>query len=436
MNQKSIYKQFYQKLIYATSVFIIVLSFIFYGFTKSTIYEDISNDLLKDAKLIYKISTNHSPNQEISFKIITNKDTSIDLINVKNVNDITFRRYKADKNHFIELLYPFDKDNNLFIKITKNINDSHKMLNKIFSNVLILGFGGLIMTILYAFAVSKTLLSPIIDISNTLSRMNENSLTKLNTEKFPLEFVSLANSINNLTKKIDNYMKYQKELFIGVAHELKTPLTVMKLKSEITIRKDREIKEYEEVLKINIEEIDKMDKMIGSVLNMGRQEGAQFEKPVEVNIIDFLSSKIKDYKLLANTKKVNLEFVSNAKTFNTIIQPTLLNQIIQNFVQNALKFTPEQNKITIKAIADNSETQKQNSIKIIVLDEGIGCDENIDFFAPFQRKGKESGAGLGLFLAKSAADTLGAKISIKNRKDGISGTIATLQLDIHPLCKI
>ena len=429
MNSKSIYKQFYQKLILATSIFIIILSFIFYGFTKATIYEDISNDLLKDARLIYKLSTTYSHNQE-PFKILTSHGVNIDLITVSNLNQMIYKRYSVNNDHFIELLYPFNIDQNLFIKVTKNINSSHKMLNKIFSNVLLMGLGGLIMIILYALAVTKSLLTPVLNITNKLSHMNENTLTNIDTKKLPIEFIPLANSINNLTLRIENYIKYQKELFIGTAHELKTPLAVMKLKSEVTLRKKRETEKYEEVLKINISEIDKMNKMISSILDMGRQEGAVFEKPIELDIVDFLSTKTNDYKLLANKKHVNLNFESNADSFITIIQPTLLNQIIQNFVQNAIKFTPEQNKIIIKAIV------YEHSMKIEVLDEGIGCDEDIDLFAPFHRKGKESGAGLGLFLAKSAADTLGAKIFIKNREDGITGTVATLQLDEHPTCKI
>ncbi len=430
MNTKSIYKQFYQKLIFATSAFVIVLSFIFYGFTKATIYEDISNDLLKDARLIYKLSTNYFQNQDIPLQVLTTSDVTIDLVTVQHLNQMAYRKYRIEKNHFIELLYPFDKNKNLFIKITKNINSSHKMLNKIFNNVLFLGLGGLIMIILYAFAVSKTLLSPILNITKKLSNMDENSLTKIDTQKLPIEFIPLANSINNLTTRIENYLKYQKELFIGTAHELKTPLAVMKLKSEVTIRRKREYEKYEEVLKVHINEIDKMDKMISSIFDMGRQEGAQFEKPMEVDIIDFLTVKTDDYKLLANKKYVNLTFETTMDKFITIIQPNLLNQIIQNFVQNAIKFTPENNKIIIRAINEN------DSIKIEVLDEGIGIDENVDLFAPFQRQGKESGAGLGLFLAQSAADTLGASISLHNRQDGVKGTIATLCLESNSTCEI
>jgi len=429
MKRTSIYKQFSQKLIFATSFFVVVLSLIFYGFTKATIYEEISDELLKDARLVVTLTNNSQTNNK-DLTLLINSDTSIDIVQLKDLPNITLRKYNVDDDNYMELLYPLNLKTHQYIKITKNINASHKMLNKIFGNLIFLGIGGLILIIMYALAVSKTLLTPIIRITQKLSNMNENSLTQIDTNSLPIEFTPLANSINTLTLKIENYVKYQKELFIGTAHELKTPLAVMKLKSQVTLRKKREPEKYEEVLNLFVSEIDGMNQMISSILDMGRQEGAQFEKPVELDVVKYLKEKTQNYKLLAKKKDIELEFISDIDTFPTIIQPTLLTQIIQNFVQNAIKFTPNGKTIVIKT------TPNDSSITIEVIDEGVGCDEDIDLFAPFKRIGNEQGAGLGLFLAKSAADTLGAKISIKNRKDGIQGTVATLQLQSNPTCKI
>jgi len=431
MSTRSIYKQFSQKLIFATSFFVIVLSLIFYGFTKATIYEEISEELLKDAKLIVTLAHNKTGNHE-NLRVLVNDDTTIEVITLSFEKiSYTFRQYVIKRDHFIELIYPLDRKQRQYLKLTRNINSSHAMLNKIFSNLLFLGTGGLILIIIYAFAMSKTLLFPILKITNKLSNMNENSLTQIDTKKLPVEFVPLANSINTLTTRIENYVKYQKELFIGAAHELKTPLAVMKLKSQVTLRKKREPEKYEEVLQVHLDEIDGMNQMISSILDMGRQEGAQFEKPVEVDIIHYLRTKSESFKLLAKEKSINLTFESDIKSFITFIQPTLLTHIIQNFVQNAIKFTPENKNIVITANPDEKE-----ELFIKVIDEGIGCPEDVDLFAPFKRVGNEKGAGLGLFLAKSAAETLGGEITLKNRKDGTSGTIATLQLHSNPVCKI
>lgn len=428
-NSKSIYKQFHQKLIFATSIFIVTLSFIFYGYTKATIYEDIKDGLLQDAKLIYKVSK-ESKFQDASFNVITLSDVNVDIVVLEDVNDIKYINFRQNDDYFVQLLYPFELQEKKFIKITKNINSSRKMLSKIFNNILLLSLGGLIMVILYAFTVSKTLLKPIIQITEKLSNMNENFLTQIDKKTLPIEFHPLANSINTLTNKIENFVKFKKELFIGAAHELKTPLAVMKLKNEVTLMKKRECSKYEETLKLTIAQINDMNKMISSILDIGRAEGAQFEKPVELDIVNFLNSKINDYKLLSEQKEIKLNFNTKLKSFITIIQPTLLTHIIQNFVQNAIKFTPKSNNIQINLY------KSKGTAVIEVIDEGIGIDESLDLFAPFKRVGAESGAGLGLFLAKNAADTLGATIDLKNRPDGKTGTIATLILSSNPTCKI
>ncbi len=429
MYPKSIYKQFYQKLILATSLFMITISFIFYGYTKATIYEEIKESLLQDAKLIFELSKSEKVNIK-DFNIITSSGIDIDLVTIKNISQITYTTYKKNKNHFLVLYYPFDLHSEKYIKISKNINSSRAMLSKISNNLFLLSLGGLIMVILYAFTVSKTLLRPIIEITDKLSNMNENYLTQIDKKVLPVEFHALSDSINSLTNKIQTYVKFKKELFIGAAHELKTPLAVMKLKSEVTLMKERESEKYKETLKLQINQINDMNKMISSILDIGRQEGAQFEKAVELDLVSFMQRKTNDYRMLSAEKKITITYYSDVNSYKIFIQATLLNQIIQNLVQNAIKFTPND-----KFIAISLEKQK-DSIKIIVKDDGIGIDESIDLFAPFKRIGNQSGAGLGLFLAKSACDTLGANLTLKNRVDGNTGCQAVLELHRTALCKL
>lgn len=429
MQVKSIYKQFYQKLILATSLLIIILSFIFYGYTKSTIYEELKDSLLADAELISKISKNSNSNTT-NFNVITHNGINVDIVTLEHVPQNTFTAYKIKDNNFMQILYPFEPNKNQYIKISKNINSSIQMLNKIFNNLFLISLGGLIMVILYAFTVSKTLLKPIIQLTKKLSNMDENFLTQIDKKNLPIEFHPLANSINSLTTRIETNIRFKKELFIGVAHELKTPLAVMKLKNEVTLMKDREAEKYKETLKLSVDQINDMNKMISSILDIGRAEGAQFEKAEELDLVQYLQRKTNDYRMLSAKKKIILTFFSNVNHHEVFVQPTLLNQIIQNFVQNAIKFTPDD-----KAIAIRLEKVKDRTI-ISITDEGQGINEEIDLFAPFKRMGEESGAGLGLFLAKNAADALGAAIFLKNRTDGKSGCVATIVLTNTPNCKI
>jgi two-component system OmpR family sensor kinase len=250
----------------------------------------------------------------------------------------------------------------------------------------------------------------------------------IKVEELPEEFEPLGSTINHLIARIQNFVKYQKELFIGTAHELKTPLAVIKLKNQVTLIKKRTPDEYIEALKTTNKTIDEMNIIVSNILNIGRQEGAQLEKPVEVDVIAILREKANDFKLLAENEGKNLNINFEPNGFMATMQISLLNQIIQNFLQNALKFTEKEKTVTLQS------SQSEYGLLIEVIDQGCGIDESIDLFAPFKRQGNKSGVGLGLFLAKSAADALGAKIKIANRTDGIDGTISSLEINSKLSC--
>ena len=267
------------------------------------------------------------------------------------------------------------------------------------------------------------LLIPIKILSHKLTNLDEKFLKEIDIKSLPDEFLPLGNSINRLIARIQTFVLYQKELFVGVAHELKTPLAVMKTKNEVTLLKPRESEKYIEALKSNNEAINGMNAMIGSVLEIGRQEGAQFEEPVNTDVIAFLKKLGKNYEVLAKGEEKNLALDLKPEIFNLNIQTSLLTHIVQNFVQNAIKFSPKNSTITI-----SSRLEKSKFI-IEVTDEGMGIDESKDLFAPFKRYGNKGGAGLGLFLAKGAAQALGAEISIKNREN-TNGAVASLVLNL------
>jgi two-component system, OmpR family, sensor kinase len=418
MESKSIYKQFYNKLIIATSLFIITLSFIFYEYARSTVYDDIQESMLNHAKQIYLASVSTK-----TFEPIKNDNISIDLVNNSILKNFKFQNYENNGNYYIKLLYPFDLEDKRFLQIIKNISLERELLySVIFKNLFVLAIPGFILMLLYSLAVSKSLLKPIIQINKKLSNMDENTLTQIDKKDLPIEFHSLANSINSLTNRIETYVKFKKELFIGAAHELKTPLAVMKLKNEVTLKKKREIEQYEETLKLTIKSIDDMNIMISSILDIGRTEGAQFEQNIQLDLVEYMKKKANDYRMLSAQKNIIITFFSNVNHLNTSIQVTLFNQILQNFVQNAIKFTPNEKSIAIRLKKTKEE------IIVTVTDEGIGIDEKVDLFAPFKRIGNQSGVGLGLFLAKNASDALRAKITLKNRDDGKTGCVAKLVL--------
>lgn len=426
--KNSIRTRFLIQLIIATAALIFIFSSFLYLYIQESIYTEKRDELVQFAQRVCSYDSLTEASQKNSDALL---GLSVELIHIKKkLGKIDVFERKENQRTYLTLLYPFNFETKSYVKVTKDITPTKHLLAKILNSIFIINAIGFLVIIFYAIALSKMLIAPITALSKRLSNMNEHLMRPIKVEELPDEFAPLGETINRLIGRIQNFVKYQKELFIGAAHELKTPLAVMKLKNQVTMIKKREPDAYIEAMKLNNTTIDEMNKIVSDILNIGRQEGAQLEKPIKVDIIALLKRKANDFKLLAENENKALIMDFQPDVFMATLQENLLNQILQNFLQNALKFTPEGKKVLMQS------HHIQEGLVIEVIDEGCGIDETIDIFAPFKRQGNKSGVGLGLFLAKSAADALGAELSLKNRTDGIDGSVARLQLSSRLCCPL
>ncbi len=412
----------------ASATLIAIFSIILYNYIRISMLDDITQNLQHTATE-YIAKNRHKAlfSKKETLTQQYGQDKISVVIRVDKKEGVSYEQYTKGDREYLTIYHPYNPARSSYLKIERDITGTKVLLKKILSSIIFISFLALFLILAYAMFLSETLLYPVKQITRKLARMNENFLEQIEIDSLPDEFIPLGESVNKLIDRIQNFVKYQKELFIGTAHELKTPLAVMKTKNEVTLIKDRDVEKYKDTLRVNNQTIDEMNKMISSILEVGRQEGAQFEKPVEIDLVQFLKDKAKDFNLIAKgeNKVVSSDF--EPEKYCIISQPTLLTHILQNFVQNAIKFTPEGGTIKIKSRLEGDD------FKIEVIDEGEGIDESKDLFAPFKREGNKSGAGLGLFLAKGAADAIGAKLSLKNRKDS-NGAVATVILNSKNYC--
>lgn len=402
----------------------IIFSVALYSYLYFTAYGNIKQELQKYSQHILANNITYTTNQ--SFYIQNTNILSNDAIKIVVLDEkITQEYYKKQTikdDVYFSLFVPYK--GNKTLNITKNITKEMWFLENLFEGIVLVNFFALILIQLFALAFSNILYKPIHNLSQTLEKVKEYDLETLNNNALPLEFQPLVYSINNLLQRIKNYLSSQKQLFIGIAHELKTPLAVMKTKCEVTLIKERQKEVYTDALKENISSINEMNAIIKMLLDLGRQESAQFEKSSMVDINKILKKIADNFMILS--KKENKSFFVEIEEEEVLltIKPTLLTQIVQNFLQNAFKFTPKGKSILLKSSVEDGK------LNIIVMDEGCGIDSELnDIYAPFRRAGNKSGAGLGLFLAKNAANALGGNISLQNRSDK-QGTIAKFQLKI------
>ncbi|QKF64101.1 two-component system sensor histidine kinase [Campylobacter corcagiensis] len=419
MPNRSLRAKFILQLICSSAMLILIFSGMLYQYIKINIFENVVQVLNSEAKRLTKESKLPS-----NYSISTLGHNQIFIDTYPNTRSIKAPKYtkKVSKNSStLTLEYPFDSK---VIALTTDTTFYSNIIKQILTDIIIINTTMIFLILFFAMFLSRSLLIPVKTITKNLSNLNETVLKPLDESEIPLEFRPLSKGINRLINRIETFVSYQKELFIGIAHELKTPLAVMKTKNEVTLLKPRDNEKYINTLKSNNASIDSMNKMIGSILEVGRQEGAHFENAENKEMISFVEELFKGFRVLAKAEKKDIILKQNKEILYLQIRPNLLIHILQNFVQNAVKFSPENSTILIQTRVTADEY-----FRIDVVDEGCGIDESRDLFAPFRRYGDKSGAGLGLFLAKGAAEAMNAEIYIRNRNDK-KGAIATLRIPI------
>ncbi|WP_195836277.1 ATP-binding protein [Campylobacter portucalensis] len=398
---------------------ILIFSVMLYHYIKINIYENVVKVLNLEVEKILNLNSLNDKVYEFYNENLGHNSVEVSINDNKiNLSKPKYTKiYKDDKN-FLKLDYPA-KDK--IISLQTDTTFYANIVSQTLTNIIVINSTMIFLILFYALFLSRTLLIPIKTLTNRLSKLNETVLIHIDENTIPQEFKPLAKGINRLIDRIYTFIQYQKELFIGIAHELKTPLAVMKTKNEVTLLKKRDVEKYIEALQNNNNSINAMNKMISSILEIGRQENAQFEKGVEKDIIAYLDEISNNFKILARNEGKDVDARLSPSEFFMTIQPTLLLHILQNFIQNAIKFSPKGSVILIKS------RLYDGFFEISVIDEGCGIDESLDLFAPFKRYGDKSGAGLGLFLAKGAAQAMNAKIYLKNRNDK-KGSVASIKI--------
>ena len=329
------------------------------------------------------------------------------------------RSYQKDEHEYFQLTTRYNSKYANYLIIKRDITNEDTLISKMYYISCFIMLIAVLFSFFYARLLSQKLMKPLKDFTSKFTNMNEGLLKPVEIKDLPIEFIKLSQSVNLLITKIQTFINYRKELFIGTAHELKTPLAVMRLKNQILLMKYKKQDATQETLKQNIESIDNLNAMIHNILEYGRAEGAQFEKPERINLIRLMASKCEEYELLAHSQNRDFLYNFNIPHLRISIQTLLFMQIFQNFIQNALRFTPKGGLVTLETRMDT-----ENFI-IEIQDEGPGIDNDKDLFAPFQRSVESTGAGLGLFLAQNAAESMGVHIALKNRTDR-RGAIASI----------
>lgn len=223
-----------------------------------------------------------------------------------------------------------------------------------------------------------------------------------------------------LTKKalipIETAWNNQAKFIQDASHELRTPISIISSKLERMLKHPNStISDEVETIADAMSEIRRSKKMISDLLSLTKEEAITKLKITEVNIKNFIKDICVDYVDIADIQEKRFEMNFNLKNETIFTDENKLRQLLLIFIDNAFKYTKENDFIAINI------NQKDNVYtEIFIIDSGVGIkQEDIPyifdrFFRSENVRDKDiEGSGIGLSIAKMIAINLGAEISVK-----------------------
>ena len=275
----------------------------------------------------------------------------------------------------------------------------------------------LIGSLTFVFIIKRTL-KPLNKLEEKIGRVdieNPDSFSEnLVLVEGPTEIKELSEKFDDLIQRIYKDYKKQKEFSSNVAHELRTPIAIMQAQVDVFREKntDENNLDFIETMDSNLK---RLKKLIDSVLLLSKRNKLKISSVNLDNMIDEILFDLDDF---ASKKNISLDYHYSNISIDS--DDVLIQRLIFNIVENAIKYTEEGGLVDVNVSQNDKETV------IRISDTGIGIsdekkEEIFDLFYQVDDSRNKEGFGIGLSLSKDIAETLGARIEVRDNKP--KGTI-------------
>jgi len=261
-----------------------------------------------------------------------------------------------------------------------------------------------------AYFLSLRTMKPLTDLNRAIRQVEADHLSSnLAVSRTPDEVKDLTVSFNQMIARLRNSFDSQKRFNGSMAHEMKTPLTIMKTNMDVLAsQQNPSISDYRDTFGVLEKSVTRIDSLIDSLTEMVQQENAPLDDNIELG--GLLSDVLEDAKRVAAPMGIQVNCEGQFPIIQMRGNEILLYRAISNIVENAIKYNRPDGKVFVSC-------QKTVGNAIIrVQDTGYGIpDEAKDsIFEPFYRiRSNQEGLGLGLSFAKSVITMHGGTISVE-----------------------
>jgi len=444
-------------------------SFLYFTLSKS-LYRDVDNKLRSLAELVASEST--SPLSKFGFENIDqaleasmnlkpigkfiqvldesgkigrksenlrNVQLPISLNALKNASKglISFETHRSFENAPLRIItFPVIENNHIskIVQIASSLEDVEDALNTLFIILMIAVPFALMVASLGGQFLANKALRPVDEITQTARMITSQNLNqRIKPPRVKDEISRLIETFNEMISRLDQSFRQIKQFSTDASHELKTPLTILKGEAEVTLRRERTTQEYEQTLRSNLEEINRMSQIVDDLLLLSKADSGEIRLNKEhINLTEILNEVVAQMSILAQFKNLNIETLNHYEDIHMLGDGLRIRELFLNLIENGIKYTEEGGSIHISVAKDSSPHAINPSVlteegghvgfaKVVVVDTGIGIakEDQERIFDRFFRVDKarsreQGGSGLGLSICKWIVEAHRGKIEVES----------------------
>lgn len=352
-----------------------------------------------------RVKNGHYDDDVMAFTIYT-PDGVMVLHDGENGRDIPFNYHQDgfedgylntddDKWRFLWLTTP---DNRYRIVVGQEWEYREEMALKIITSQLTPWLIALPLMLLLLIVLLNRELAPLRKLTHTLRRRAPETADVLSTKGVPSEVRPLVDALNHLFYRTHEMMTRERQFTSDAAHELRSPLTALKVQTEVAQLSMDDPQAREKALAQLHAGIDRATRLVDQLLTLSRLDSLDNLDDVQpIALADLLQSAVMDIYHPAHQAGVEVGLQLNAENVTHTGQPLLLSLLVRNLLDNAVRYSPPGSRVTITL----------DSQRFVVRDNGPGVDNHTlsrlgeRFYRPPGQD--EPGSGLGLSIVQRIA---------------------------------